>query len=219
MCKSKIVSIRSLMISFSAFCCIAYHSVGFSQENTTLEELRNDLESDSSRHIIATLNRLKREKLGREILEFLLDVWNMKVEVHPDLSWSNLVIDTVRLEIADLLAQAAVNNRIDLNLHPLQTYVSRNIASDNSEVAVKSILILSIFDRDVDVDNVFSLATHEDKEIFRASVISLSRMCNSTAVHALDRLEEDIKDEKRRKFLQEVRENMERFKRSSRVCD
>lgn len=187
-------------------------------DSSSTWSLKRNLTQKDEDQIVATLNDLKKERLNKETLDFLVSIWKRRVNEHPAISWGILETDTVMLEVVDLLAQAEANKQIRIAPEELREYVLLRLDRDDQDIVIKSILILPIFDNDEDAKKILSIAQTAQSALFRASVISLSRMCNSTAERSLEEIEKVLTDGMSRDFLDDTVSSMMKFKQDSSLC-
>lgn len=208
-----------LSLTFSIYIvCLSALASSSNSDNSSTWALETKLRSKDEDQIVATLNDLKKERLDKETLDFLVSIWKRRVNEHPAISWGILETDTVMLEVVDLLAQAEANKQIRIAPEELREYVLLRLDRDDQDIVIKSILILPIFDNDEDAKKILSIARTAQSALFRASVISLSRMCNSTAERSLEEIEKVLTDGMSRDFLDDTVSSMMKFKQDSSLC-
>lgn len=193
--------------------------LGSNDNFVSIDELTAELNTRNIDRILKALNTVKRMSYQGKILPFVHDLWDEREDKYPDLPWKTVNADIVKVEIANILLQAEANGRIEIHREELHKFVSRLINSADVDVARSAILTLTLTDDERDVDKIFSIAKQQKKGTFRASVLTLAKMCNSVASKALDQLEKDVEKSELKSFIAETRASMEAFKERTRWCD
>ena len=204
----------SLLLSLSSATAF-----GSNDDFVTVYELTKELNTRNIDRIVKALNTVKRMSYQGKILPFIRDLWDGREDKYPDLPWKTVNVDIVRVEIANILLQAAVNGKIEIDTEKLHKFVSSLIDSADVEVSRIAILTVSLIDDERDVGKIFSIAKQQKKRTFRASVLALAKMCNSAASVALDQLEKHVENSESKSFIAETRDSMEAFKKRTRWCD
>jgi hypothetical protein len=189
---SLLLSIIFLVFSHSSFAA----KVGVSSS-----ELIKDINSGDVRLVVSDLNSIKASGLKNNTLHTVLELWNIDVKEHPGLNWSLVKEDVIRVELADVLLQAESNGLIKLNTEHLHEYVTSMLESKDPDVLNSAILALSGIADLNDINKIYKIAKQEQGESFRASVVSLTQMCNPAANRALELLRTKIKSKNNIEFL------------------
>ncbi len=192
---------------------------GSNDDFISVDELTAELKTRNIDRIVKTLNTVKRMSYQGRILPFILDLWDDRKDKYPDLPWNIVNADIVRVEIANILLQAAANGRVEIDTEKLHEFVFGLIDNADIDVARSAILTLPLIDDERDVDKIFAIAKQQKKGTFRASVLTLAEMCNSAANAALDQLERLVENSESKSFIVETRDSMKAFKKKSHWCD
>lgn len=209
-------------ITIALSCLLLFGSINVSASSDAyvdVEQLTADLKTNDIDRIVMTLNTVKRMSYQGEILPFIRDLWEDRKDKYPELPWKTINADIVKVNLADILLQAESNGKTKIQKEKLHQYVTEKINSADVDVARTAILILSLIDDEKDVDRVLAIAKQQTKGTFRASVIALSKMCNTAAHQALDQLSASLKDKESKSFISETRREMQSFKKTTRWCD
>ena len=94
-----------------------------SSEFLSKQEFLDILKSEDIDRILKATNKIKRMHYQGEILPVIVDLWSHNRNEYPDLPWSVVGSDIVRLELANILVQAEVNGFINIDTNPLHQYV------------------------------------------------------------------------------------------------
>lgn len=209
----------TLLILSLLFLLNSATSFGMNDDYVSIDKLTKELNTRNVDRIIKTLNMVKRMSYQGKILPFIRDLWEERKDKYPDLPWNIINEDVIKVELANILLQAAANGKIEINTEKLHKYVLGLIDSEDTDVARSAILTLSIIDDVRDVDKIFSIAKQQKKGTFRASVLTLANMCNSAANTALEQLEKYVDNSELKFFITNTRDSMEDFKIRTHWCD
>ncbi len=208
--KSLLFSFIFLVFSHSAFAA----KVGISSS-----ELIKDINSGDANLVVSDLNLIKASGIEDEVLHTVLELWQTDRKKYPRLNWTLISKGVVRVELADVLLQAESNGLIKLNTEPLHKYVVDMLESKDSDASISAILALSGVDDPNDVDRIYKIASREQGESFRASIVSLTQMCNPAANRALESLRTKIKSKNNIEFLDKTMAKANDFKNKTGWCD
>ncbi len=192
---------------------------GMNDDYVSIEKLTKELNTRNVDRIIKTLNMVKRMSYQGKILPFIRDLWEERKDKYPNLPWNIVNEEVIKVELANILLQAAANGKIEIDTEKLHKYVLGLIDSEDTDVARSAILTLSIIDDVRDVDKIFAIAKQQKKGTFRASVLTLANMCNSAANIALEQLENYVDNSELKFFITNTRNTMEDFKIRTHWCD
>ncbi|MDA2911407.1 hypothetical protein MYX04_10800 [Nitrospiraceae bacterium AH_259_D15_M11_P09] len=184
----------------------------------TVEQLAEVLRTENVDHIRSALNTVRRMRYQGDILPLLHDIWEERREKYEGFAWKTLKKPIVRVDIANVLLQAARNGKIELDEERLHQFVSGLIESDDVDVAVTAIWTLEIFDEDRDVKKILSVAKEQREGTFHMSVSSLATMCNPSAARAIRELLDNIKDEELREYVLQTQRRMSDYKKETSLC-
>lgn len=153
---------------------------------------------------IDILNEVKRAQHRGDVLPLIQDLWNNDKKKHPDLPWSFVNLDVVRINIADILVQAYRNGLANVDRKALHAFVKK-IASGSGDAQARgnALLVLGAIDDPRDVPALRSAAREERDWISTSALISLGTMCNSDAGKALDALSGALKG---RQFVERAKD-------------
>ena len=168
-----------------------------------LRELYEVFQSKDLGKIKNTLNDISSMRHQGKLLGFLLDVWNQKKTKYPELSWSTLNKDIIRLNITNILVQAKNNGFIEIDIKEMHKYVLSLVDVWDKELAGQAIRNLSLFRDQKDVPLLLSIAKRNERSTFRYSIMALSTMCIPSALEALEKLKKSFTDKKIILYLEE----------------
>ena len=185
------------------------------------EELVATLRSGNIDQIVIELNEIKRMGYKGDILPFVAELWAGKPNEGEDetLPWESIGRDIVRIEFADILAQAHRNGLLAELDEDVAEFARELIGSDDVQLVGRAAQVLGVIDHPRDASLLFELAAREERGTFRPTVLGLASMCNEEADAALSRLQERSLSERNRDFLMETRASMTAFKDRSDYCD
>jgi len=200
--------------------CIAASGTEQSAESqyVSRSDLVWSLQTENIDGIVESFNQIKRMHYQGELLRFIYALWSQDIDNFPDLPQSMIVNDRVRIEIADVLAQADRNGLIDAVDEEMHDYVRDLAQSSDKELVRRAVDVLGTIDDPLDVTLIYSIAREEAKWTFRSAILSLARMCSSEAALALDELMNQVVDEDNQQFMVETRQRMRQFKERANLC-
>jgi hypothetical protein len=144
---------------------------------------------------VSTLNQVKQAQYRGDVLPLLLDLWNNDKQKYPNLPWSFVNLDVVRINIADVLVQAHRNGQVSVDSAAIHEF-AKKVATSSGDAQARSaaMLVLGIIDDPRDVSVLRSAALEERDLISTYALVSLGTMCNGDAAKALDALAGVLKD-------------------------
>lgn len=164
------------------------------------------------------INMAVKEGSENEVLYILNDIWLENIEKHPDYLWDKLKLPILKIEIADVLLQSYVNQKIDIDDEAIHSYVVDMVSNSDPELVTYAIHALLIPNDAQDVEVILNAAQSKNSNIFKSSVYTLSYMCNLSASEALQELIAIVGDEDK-KYVEESIEEANAYKLRSGWCD
>jgi|CXWL01.1.fsa_nt_gi hypothetical protein len=203
---------------FSLTVACVFQSTLTSARFVSVEELKADIKSRDIDRIDKSLNEVKRMSYQGQVLPLMLDLWEVKKENHPDLPWDIITSEIVRVEVANVLIQASINGKIDLDRKALHQYVSGLVANRDIAVAARAIGTLAVTDDPRDVPKILAIAKSMRQGIFHTAVITLTNMCNEDAAKAVEDLGVHVTEKELHSFVIETKKTAEAFKKKTGRC-
>ncbi len=195
------------------------HTLASSDAYVSVEELTTELKMKDIDRVLRALNTVKQMTYQGEILPFIRDLWDSRKDKYPELPWATINTDIVKLDIANMLLQAAANGKTKIDREKIHRFVVGLISSTDIDVARNAILTLSLIDDAKDVGGILAIAKQKEKGTFRISVIALSKMCGPEATRALDQLEAAISEAEYKSYITKTRREAQSFKERTRWCE
>jgi hypothetical protein len=180
------------------------------------EELQKILQQRSAATLSESLNKVKKLGATRDGLQLLEQVWAGNQSQYPAIAWEAIADPGVRLNLADILQQAAKNGDITSEPADVHDFVRNMLDTGSPKLVSQAAITLATFDRDEDVTAPERIAVQRDSQTFRSIVIALARMCAPAADEALARAEQDASASDK-EFIKGTRERMSAFKQQG-VC-
>lgn len=223
--KTALFLIACLTIIFS-FGCVksendSYADINLnarSQLSISKTELVTAIERKDVNKTIEILNHVKTLRYQGDFLPLIVDLWDKKNLPNTTIDTQFLDNPIVRLELADVLLQAAKNETMnDLNPGEYVQYALELISHGDNSIVEKSLLILAIANRKQDVVVVEEILLNENvsSRIFNVAAIAYGQNCYVND-HTLSVLFSKIKDEKKKKILTQKREELKILR--SHIC-
>lgn len=198
---------------------LANNSGFAAKRNISTAELLKDINSGNASLVVSDLNLIKAGGKNDGILHTVLMLWELDRKKLPELNWDLVSEDMVRVEVADTLLQAESNGSIKLNPAPLHKYLTSMLKSKDLNIVRSAVLALSSVGDPGDVDAICKIAMREQAGTFRASVVSLSQMCNPAAGRAMARIRRNIKNKNNINFLDKTMRRASNFKERTGWCN
>ena len=199
------------VIGLAPICSCAQPPSDFSRAENVAAVLRNG----TTPEVVRILNEVKRVGYRGDVLPLIANLWSGKSN---DLPKSATEPDIVRIQLADILAQAYRNGfltSLDSGIHP---YARKLIASDDPQLVSSAVQVLAIIDDPTDVPLLERIASKEVRPTFRATVAALAEMCSPQADEALLRLGSSGLQSENKRFLDETRQSIGALRRTAGVC-
>ena len=191
-----------------------------SERSWDIPTLTEELQTKNQYQILQALNDIKgMHRYQGEILPFIQDLWEIRDDKYPALPWEEIQKPIIQVSIVDILAQAQMNERIDMNLEKAHQFVRSLVEAQESDLARDAIGALSRFDDLQDVPALLNIAKAQSGVLFRVTVLGLSHMCNQAAKDALDELKTFITDHDRKTFLMGVWTRAQEYDAQTHWCD
>jgi hypothetical protein len=208
----------------SVLACSVLTQIAFLQESTAnggrdslRDALLSDIRSQDVEQVVETLNEIKQEPQQESLLPLVSDLWANRTKAHPELPWTFVGQDRIRLELADILIQAKVNDAPIPEFKDIHAYVRSMLNDKNPELSRKAIVALGLLDDEDDAICIAKIAREENPRTFRAAVLTLSTMCNANATKALDELA-NVTSGENREYVGTAVDKSDRMKRGTRWC-
>jgi len=150
------------------------------------------LKAISAQKLDATINVLNQVKQTRhrgDVLPLLLALWDNDKKKYPDLPWSFVNLDVVRINIADILVQAYRNGQVDVDRASIHSF-TKKVAAQSADAQARgaALLVLGMVDDPRDVQLLRSAALEERELVSPSAIVSLGMMCNADAAKTLGSL-------------------------------
>ncbi len=188
-------------------------------EDINVSGIKAAVNSGSTGQVVNALNKVKSMRYQDEVILLLQDLWSDRRVEHPDLNWDLVSRDVVRIEIANVLAQAAQNGRSDIDVDALRNFAITMLESDDPDARIAAIGTIRIFDMASDVPRLLDAGIQEDHSTYRAVVLALTGMCTPEAEAALDTLYASVESSSAKEIIQENRKEMSAYKARTGLCD
>lgn len=181
------------------------------------EELRKILQQKDASSLSESLNKAKKLGVSRDGLQLLEQVWAGDQSQYSDLAWSTIADPRVRLNLADILVQAAKNGEIKSEPGGAHEFVRDVVNTGSPKLVNQALITLSVFDRDDDVAAIEQVALRHDPQTSRSALIALSAMCAPAAEAALVRIEQEASGSEK-EFAKDTRTRMSDYRQRTRGC-
>ena len=158
----------------------------------TTERVMEAIESGSEHRVLVTIGSAKR-RTEDGVMQLLRDLWERPIEQYPELDWDLLNRESVRVELAVVLADVSRQNRVNVSLEPILEQLRQSAEfSPDETVQRKAIFSVGLFDDPHDVPLLLQLTSSENERTFRMAVGALAGMCNDEARGTLENLRQTL---------------------------
>lgn len=137
-------------------------------------------------------------------LVFLTDLWDINKSKYPKLPWKRFETDVVRVEIANVLLQAARNGRQVTNKESLHDFVRKRAGSPNPVVRGMAASALGMAGDDRDIPLLSKIVSNEEPGVFEQAALGLVAIDSGRARDALHKLERTVSRQDAKAFLRQI---------------
>ena len=183
----------------------------------TVQEVLESIASGSEGDV---LGRIRQAKVYAEdgVMELFVELWERRIDQHPALDWDLLDTEEIRVELADVLADASRKNRVEMTLEPLLGQFRQSaVFAENDLVQHNAIFNVGLFDDPADVPLLMELILAENESTHRLAMLALAGMCNEEARESFSALYQTLPAE-RTGFIQEAANRFEGWTDESDWC-
>lgn len=174
----------------------------------TVQEVLEAIASGSEGDVLASIATAK-VYAEDGVMEMLVDLWERRIDRYPALDWDLLDREEIRVELADVLADASRKKRVELPLEPLlEQFRHSAVFAERELVQHKAIANVGRFDDPADVPLLLQLVPSENESTHRIALLALSGMCNEEARDSFATLDQMLPPE-RTGFIQEAANRFE----------
>lgn len=204
-------------LALSTYCfsaIISAHSPSEAREvMISATQVKDVLRSRNLEDIIVALNEVKRDQRSAELLQLVSALWKDKVDGNEDLPWDLIRSPRVRIELANILAQADRNGYVKVDRGALRKYARSVLKGDDERAKGTAALTLGIINDGSDVAVLKKEALREQPLTFRSAVIALHEICDPHASLAISDLKRRVMREEYRAFLRQSTQDLVPYKR------
>jgi hypothetical protein len=167
----------------------------------SVPELKRVLQSEDEREIVGAMNRVKQNQESHQLLMFVVELWKNNQTKYPDVPWVIVNSERIRIEVANVLAQAGNNGFVKIDREELRKYARDVISGSNEPAKSEAALTLGLINDHRDIKLLEGIALLENPQTFRASVIALAESCHPSGEAALAELRAKIRGRENREFV------------------
>jgi hypothetical protein len=181
-------------------------------QTVSREELIESLESKDFDRTVSVMNRIKRMQYQGDLLPLIKDIWEGNFLSVPNVEKTFVEHQRIRIEIADVLLQASLNNS-GFKLEPsvYSNYARGLVYSDDATIATQAISVVGIAKDPTDLPLLEKLLKEENTSTYRAAAIAYTENCKVNAA-AIDQIASSIKSGEIRSFLRELWSGMQEIR-------
>ncbi len=185
-------------------------------DSSITTKLTEALRENNVEMVLSLINDAKELSYQGEIIPFMYSLWEGE-KLPTDISPTLIKKDIIRINIADLLVQAAKNGLVKINEKEFQVFAQKVLSSGDAEVISSALFVLAHIDDPNDVNRIEPFVLSKSEYLFRSATLSLAMMCNNAAEKSLEGLERKVSDS-RREHLIETREKFKLMKQKGLNC-
>ncbi len=195
--------IRSLAIGILALTCAACEQRAGNSEAVTKSDtsgpeapqrpidvaaLKEAFASKSTERVADVTNEALGPRSTPGVLDFLHKVWEGNRDATVDLDPEFLNQLSVRVFVANVLAQAKANRMIEIETGPLLTVLRSGLDATDREVVWAAMSGLEPYADNADVDKFVAIAGGDSLPNARVAIGAVAGVCGDYAKQSLDRL-------------------------------
>jgi len=167
------------------------------------DELVSTLKSRDFDRSISVLNRVKAMQYQGELIPVIVDLWSGRDIKERGLDPDFVSHPRIRIEIADVLIQAANNGQKTVPINELGDFVRKAIKGGDFEVEVQAVRMLGELNDKEDLETLVHIAEGEEDRLFQAATVALSYDCWTTQDLA-DQIRDHLKVSNHREYFTRV---------------
>jgi len=179
------------------------------------------LEGESFREVYEGFNHVQGHRADPEIFKIAKDIWDKKIQVHPQWAWHILKKDLIKVRVAHLLYDNPFfesKEKMENYNKEIKIFLVNNLEKDDPMILVNSLSLLSFVDDPETVDNIKILSLKSEGVVFKSSIRSLSVMCNKKSENAINYIRGEIDDKAKIRII-ENQEKLGKRLRSKGFCE
>jgi hypothetical protein len=154
--------------------------------NITLEGVKTRFREPREDYLYNTISWLIIKRGDADIMGFLEAVWGGDKARYPDLAWQTIETPTVRVALAQTLAQVYPKNQ------SYKAYILKALDDSDHFVRSRAALALGVLGDPADIPKLETMARTADSRGSDMAIAALASMRRSDATAALDRLKKDF---------------------------
>ena len=144
------------------------------------------------------------------IAEFLIELWEKRIDRHPELNWDIANSNRFRILFAIEILLAVRDWGLKYDTRDVHDYARAMALNDKMVVVISAFTALSIKGDESDVPFIKKLVSNRDFIAFRSAVRTLGSICHSDAERTLEELARFESEEKRKQWIEETLDNFYR---------
>jgi hypothetical protein len=130
----------------------------------------------------------------KEMVQFIIVIWEQNEESLPDLNWQNAKKDEFRASIAAAITLGIRDGWIEYDQEEINRYFRERVTVENSHVSRMAIMHLAIGGNDEDAGLFKQLSLSETERVSRSAIRALGMLCSRAGKEALVQLESELSD-------------------------
>jgi HEAT repeats len=159
-----------------------------------LSELLAELKTKDLARSVEALNVAKGMSYQSEVIPLVARLWTGDVAGLEGIDATFIAQPRIRLEMADLLAQASANGWKDLAPTEYASYARAHVSDSDPEVARQALLVLGVVREPRDIPLLSKFVSEGNPATAQAAASSLMRICAFDEVRA-QALERELKNQ------------------------
>lgn len=167
-------------------------------------ELKQVIKSEDEGGIWRAMNRVKQNQESHDLMTFVMKLWVNDKKAYPDLPWHVVNSEVVRIEIANVLAQANNNGFVKVDREELRKYARQVIAGSDQSAKSTAISTLGLIRNSADVELIKQIALEENPRTFLSAIIALTESCDARAGVALDDIRRRVGSNESKRILRDA---------------
>jgi len=158
----------------------------------SFKEIRQALSDRNVAALTNTVHALYSMRIHRHVHKLLYDMWNLKKEKHPDLSWDLIAKAPTRIALASTI------NRIQISeTHEYKDYIRSHKYDDHEFHRAQVVVALGLNGDPVDVPYLKEMGSSDNNYVIQSAITGLAFMNNIQARDALVNIWKEFQEDPR----------------------
>jgi hypothetical protein len=162
-------------------------------------EVRQALTDRNIGALTNTVHALYSMRIHRHVHNLLFDMWSMKKDKYPDLSWDLIAKAPTRIALASTMSRIQINDA-----HEYKDYIRSHKYDDHEFHRAQVVVALGLIGDPIDVPYLKEMASSDNTYVVQSAITGLAFMNNVQARDALVNIWKEFQKDPRADLILEV---------------